>query len=55
LLLILWLSEGSNFWAHSDGRYSYVPTEQEIETLKLAYEAIDNFNKGQMLKKNIGI
>jgi hypothetical protein len=51
LLLVLWLSEGSNFWVHSDGKCSFVPTERDIMTLKLAYEAIDKFNQEQMLRK----
>jgi hypothetical protein len=53
LLLVIWLSEGSNFWAHSNGTYSYVPTEQEIETLTIAHEAINNYNKEQVFKRNI--
>jgi len=53
LLLALWLTEGSDFWLHSNGTCSCVPTERETETLKMAYEAIDNFNKEQMFNKNI--
>jgi hypothetical protein len=51
LLLILWLTEGTNFWVHPDGKYSFVPTERDIITLKLVYEAIDKFNQEQMAKK----
>jgi hypothetical protein len=53
LLLVVWFSKGSNFWVHSNGTYSYVPTEQEIETLRMTYEAIDTYNKEQILKRNI--
>jgi len=53
LLLVQWFAEGTNFWVHDNGTYSYVPTEQEIETSKMAYEAVDRFNKEQMFKRNI--
>lgn len=53
LLLVVWLSEGSNFWVHENGTYSYVPTEKEIETLRMTYEAIDAYNKEQLFKKNV--
>ena len=51
LLLVLWLNEGTNFWVHPEGKYSFVPTERDIITLKSAYEAIDKFNQEQMLRK----
>jgi len=53
LLLVQWHTQGANFWVHPDGNYSYVPTERDIITLKMAYEAIDSFNKEQMFKRNI--
>jgi hypothetical protein len=53
LILVLWLTEGTNFWVHDNGTYSYVPTEMEIDTLRMTYEAIDSYNKEQIFKKNI--
>lgn len=53
LLLVVWLTGGTNFWVHDNGTYSYVPTEREIETMRTAYEAIDSYNREQMVKKYI--
>lgn len=51
LLLALWLTEGSDFLLHSNGTCPYAPTECETDTLKIACEDIDNFNKEQLFKK----
>lgn len=53
LLIIQRFSEGSNFWVHPDGTYTYCPTEQDIVTLRIAYEAINNYNKEQVFKRNV--
>jgi hypothetical protein len=53
LLLVQRFAEGTNFWVHDNGTYSYVPTEMEIETLKMTYEAIDNYNREQIFKRNV--
>ena len=54
LILVLILTEGSNFWVHDNGEgereYSYVATEREIKTLPMVYEAIDSYNREQMFK-----
>jgi hypothetical protein len=53
LLLVERFAPSTNFWVHDDGTFTRVLTEQEIETLKMAYEAVDSFNKEQMFKRNI--
>lgn len=53
LLLVEHFAEDTNFRVNPDRTCARVPRELEIELLKKAYEAIDNYNKEQVFRQNI--
>jgi hypothetical protein len=53
LLLVEHFAEDTNVRVNPDRTCTRVPKEREIELLKKAYEAIDNYNKEQMFRQNM--
>ena len=50
LMLLVFFTEGSNFWIHPDRTCSYVPKKDEIELIRESLDALDTYNA---LKKNL--
>jgi hypothetical protein len=53
LLLVVWHAEGTNFWVHENGTFSWVPTENDIKTVYKLYDVIDRYNQEVLFKKNL--
>lgn len=44
LKLLVCFTKDKNVWIHEDESFSYVPTKSEIDLIKDALDAIDNYN-----------